>query len=210
MALIKDGTGTEFKRNNAGTGGFEMTLLTETAALVFKKPIVDMNIRIPNQRLTAAVAAGSLIWAMRYNGSNKLRVKSGFLLASFDGTAAATTQGYQLVRFSGANTTGGTAIQPVRTDTSGGAIPSIDARFNYAAALGVTSVVLETEYPAEWGVQRQVSANQNMPLPGRNTSYSGFIDLRNGEGLAIRLSVAAVIGDSLGGHFELHEVGVND
>lgn len=209
MAIIKNGVAADdFKRQGAG-GGHGVTLMTPAGFFPFKRPDNESNIRIPNQRLTAGIASGSLIWAMRYNGSLKLRVKSGFLLASFDGTAAATTQEYQLVRFSAANTTGGTQLQPVRSDTTG-ALPTVDARFNYAAALGVAGVTIETEFAAEWGVQRQVSANQNMPLPGRATSYSGFMDLRPGEGLAIRLGVTAVIGDSLGGHLELHEVPLTD
>lgn len=209
MALIKDGTGTEFKRHNAGTGGYEVTLLGPDGKPVYKRPIFEGNIRVPNQRLTAAVAANSLIWAMRYNGANILRVKSACLGCGFDGTAAATTQEYQLVRISAANPTGGTPIQPVKTDTTY-AIPSIDARFNYAAALSVAGVTIEAEFAVEWGCQRQVSAARTVLLPGRQALYSSFLDLRAGEGMAIRLGVVAVIGDSLGGHFELQEYATGD
>src|SRR3989304_1913436 len=110
-------------------GSGNVVLYGADGKLIYKRPTFEGNIRVPNVRLTAAIAAGSLIWAMRYNGANILRVKSGSLQASFDGTAAATTQEYQIVRFSAANTTGGTAaIQPVVTDTAY-FIPSVDSRF---------------------------------------------------------------------------------
>lgn len=79
------------------------------------------------------------------------------------------------------------------------------ARFNYGAALSVTGVTIETEFATEWGCQRQVSATNQMLLPGRPMLYSSFLDLLGGDGFAIRLGVAAVIGDSIGGHFELQE-----
>lgn len=177
--------------------------------LVNKRPTFEGSIRVPCARLTAAVAAASLIWAMRYNGANILRVKSGSLQASFDGTAAATTSEYQIVRISAANPTGGTAIQPVATDTTY-AIPSIDARFNYAAALTVAGVTIATEFAAEWGTQRQVSATNMLLIANRQALYSSFLDLRAGEGIAIRLGVVAVVGDALGGYFELQEYATTD
>ena len=186
-------------------GGGNVVLYGSDGKLIYKRPIFEGNIRVPNVRLTAAIAAGSLIWAMRYNGTNILRVKSGSLQASFDGTAAATTQEYQIVRFSAANTTGGTAaIQPVVTDTTY-SIPSIDARYGVAAALGVVGVTIATEFAAEWGVQRQVSASNQLLISNRQAVYSSFLDLRSGEGMAIRLGVVSVIGDGLGGYFELQE-----
>src|SRR3990172_1354832 len=149
------------------SGGGNVVLYGADGKLIYKRPIFEGNIRVPNVRLTAAIAAGSLIWALRYNGANILRVKSGSLQASFDGTAAATTQEYQIVRFSAANTTGGTAaLQPVVTDTTY-SIPSIDARYGVGAALGVVGVTIATEYAAEWGVQRQVSASNQLLIANR-------------------------------------------
>ena len=190
-------------------GGGNVVLYGADGKAIYKRPIFEGNIRVPNARLTAAVAAASLIWALRYNGANILRVKSGSLQASFDGTAAATTQQYQIVRISAANATGGTALQPVVTDTTY-AIPSIDARFNYAAALGVAGVTIAAEFAAEWGVQRQVSASNQMLIANRQALYSSFLDLRAGEGMAIRLGVVAVVGDGLGGYLELQEYATTD
>lgn len=177
--------------------------------LINKRPVFEGSIRVPNARLTAAVAAASLIWALRYNGAKILRVKAGSLTCGFDGTAAATTQEYQLVRISAANPTGGTAIQPVKTSEAM-SIPSIDARFNYAAALSVTGVTIATEFAAEWGCQRQVSAGNTLLIANRQALYSSFLDLESGQGVAIRLGVVAVIGDSLGGYFELQEYETTD
>lgn len=210
MAIIQNGVNEDdFKRQGAA-GGYGVTAVTPAGFLVFKRPIFsDSWIRIPNARLTATVAANSLIWSMRYLGPNKLRVKSGMLLAGFDGVAVASTQEYNLVKFAGATPAGGTIIHPVKSDTAQ-PLPAVDARFNYAAALTVAGVLQDLDFNVSWGAQRRADGNQNVELNSRFTHYSAFFDLLTGEGMGIRLGVAAVVGDSLGGYFELQEVGIDD
>ncbi len=203
------GTGAvDWKGDTNGSGN--VALYGPDGKVIYKRAAFTGLIRVPNQRLTAAIASGSLIWSFRYNGGAGvvLRVKSGILSCGFDGIAASTTQEYQIVRISAANPTGGSTIQPVKTIAS--TIPSIDARFNYAAALTVAGVTIDAEFAVEWGCARQLSAGNQLILPGRESLYGSFLDLLNGEGFAIRLGVTAVIGDSLGGYFELQEYATTD
>jgi hypothetical protein len=209
MAIIKSGTFALGEFSRISTGGFGVTPIDDSGRVLYKNPIASIFIRIPNARLTAAVAAGSLIWALRYNGANKLRLRAFRALASFDGTAAASTSEFQFVRISAANTTGGTAITPQVVSTTM-VLPTVDARFNYAAALGVVGVTIDADYFAEWGVQRQVSANNNLDSPRAYTYPDAVIDLAAGEGIAIRLGVVAVIGDGLGGFLQFDEVATTD
>ena len=160
---------------------------------------------IPMLRLTAAIAAASKIWAMRNGTSKMMRIKRLALFVGFDGTAAATTSCYQLMRFAGATPSGGTALSAVKKKSSLGASTMMDARYNYGAALTVTGITFETSC-LEIGAQRQVNANNGMGLFADLEGPDSIIELAPNEGLAINLFVASVIGDSIGGYIEWEEI----
>ena len=187
----------------AATRGLPVGLLYNDGKIIYKKPVSAFRARIPNARITAVIAALSAIWTLRNTGgTNTLVVKAILISSSFDGTAAATTQQFQLQRFSGATPTGGTALLGIAE--GGDIIPSIDARFNYAAALSITGTTFEEAFH-EIGVQRQVSAGRSDPLQADPSTRRAIIRLTPGQGLGIRLGVASVIGDGLGGSVWLEE-----
>lgn len=206
---IKSGASADLQTVDPTSKAARGTLYGVDGKLIYKRPTYEANIAVPHLVLSAAVALNSLVWALRYNGTGILRVKSACLLAGFSGTAAVTTSCYRLVRISAANTTGGTALTPVLTDTTYTPL-SIDARYNYGAALGVVGVTVGNDAIGEWGAQRQLAALQQLVLNSRAPLYSSVVDLRAGEGIAIKLGIIAVIGDSLGGSLELQEYATTD
>jgi hypothetical protein len=172
------------------------------------RPIMRGGYMLPviHQRLSAALVAGATIWTMR-NGTNYLiSIRRIFLALGFSGTAAATTSSYQLYRFSGATPTGGIGLTVVKRSSSYPSTSVIDARFNYAASLGVAGVVFETAFAA-CGVQRQVSATQLFDMDYSNVFGGDRINLRlaPNEGLAIKIDNTGVIGDTIGGFVDWNE-----
>jgi len=182
-----------------------VTQYKSDGAELFKTPTGSYFLPIPNQRLTAAIAVNSAIYAFRNGASKVIKIKRIYLICGFDGTAAATTSCYQLQRFSAATPSGGTALTAIKKKTTLGASTIVDARYNYAAALTVTGITFETSF-VETGCARQVNAVQILQMCAGPETQESIIELQPNEGLAIRLGVAAVIGDNIGGYIEWEEV----
>lgn len=178
-----------------------VTLYDTLGVEVNKAPIGSYLLPINMGRLTAAIAANSLIWSVRNAVGSGKTVKIRRILSNvaFDGTAAATTALYDWVRFSAATPTGGTAMTVIKKRNSAPASAVTDARFNAAAALGVAGVVFETSF-FSIGNQRQVAAGKTADLRFEvsGQDYDNF-ELAPGEGMGIRLNQVAVIGDSISG-----------
>lgn len=145
-------------------------------------------------RQSAATAANQVVWTMRNNSlSPKIVMIERINLAmSFDAGTPITRASlrYELVRFSGANPSGGTAITPILMDTNSPATLVTDARF-LDTGLTTSGITFETAFasvgcPASDGAT--AAYTRDMP-----------IKLGAGEGLAIRLNVAAVVGQGLFG-----------
>lgn len=204
MAVIKSGATADELTIDPTSKAARITLYDSAGNELHKEPNGSYLLRIPNARLTAAIAANSAIWTVRNGSSRTMRIKRISVSAKFDGTAAATTAQFQLQRFTTATPSGGTALTAVKKRTALGSSTIADARFNYAAALTVTGVVFEEAF-FEWGVQRQVSAVSNHDLLAGLETQEALIELAPNEGLAIRLGVVAVIGDALGGYVEWDE-----
>ena len=201
---VKSGASTDVLTVDSTSKAARVTLYRSDGTEI-SNTTVSYLLPIPYQRLTAAVAAGSKIWAMRNGASKTMRIKRIYIGVSFDGSAASSTSCYQFMRFSGATPSGGTALTAVKKKTSLGATTMADARYNYAAALTVTGITFETSF-FEIGCQRQVNANIEAYLVADQEGPDSIIELAPNEGLAINLYVAAVIGDGLGGYIEWEEV----
>jgi hypothetical protein len=160
-----------------------------------------------NTRISAIIAAGSAIWAMRAGAANRVYIRELTLMCSFDGTAAATTSFFGLVRFTGANPTGGTALTMFKKRTTYGATNVQDARFNAGAALTVAGITFESTTQAAFGVgcARQVSSTNVLNVGPRDMDRLGGFVLEPNEGLALMCIVATVAGDSVQGHIAWEE-----
>lgn len=211
MALILFGASASGQVYRSGaTGGLASTQVTADAISVnvFSNPSRVYMFRIPNNRFTAAIALSNVVWGIHNGNSLTMQVKRIVVSAGFDGTAAASTSEFQISRFtaaSGTNLTGGTSIGVVKRATTMNASTFADARFNYAAALGVAGVSFDNDQLLSWGVPRQVGATVMVDMDSFAPQYESIITLAPNEGLCVRCGVATVIGDSIGGMIEWTE-----
>jgi len=157
-------------------------------------PILGSYLLRVNLRLSAAVSANSLIWAFRMGATRTGFIKMIVLSSGVDPTTAvASRYVYELVRFSGANPTGGTALTVVKSRSSYSASNVQDARFNDAAALTVTGITFETAFCHLTG------ARVNSSAVSRVVTLEDPFELLPNEGFGIRLTNASIIGDFLSG-----------
>lgn len=148
-----------------------------------------------NIRQTAATAANATVFALRNAAASTktVYIEDIQLLMAFDTATPLTRslQRYDLVRFTTATPTAGTALTVVAMDSSAAATQVTDARF-LDTGLTTTSVVFG-------------SAFATIGCPATDATTSEFsrngisIKLAPGEGFCIRLTVAAVVGQSLTG-----------
>lgn len=146
-------------------------------------------------------AANTLVWSMRNLGGTTITIQRIYLVHSFNGTAAATTSRYDIVRFRDATPTGGTALTVVKRDTASAASGVTDARF-LDTGLTVASVTFDTAAAHVGGARQNGSASVfdlDLVHIRRDLATDEGIVLANNDGLGLRLGVAAVAGDSLTG-----------
>jgi hypothetical protein len=147
-----------------------------------------------NIRQTAATASGATVFSMRNSATSTIIVfiERIELLMGFDGTTAvASTPRYDLIRFSGATPTGGTALTVAQMYSGDGATQVADARF-LDTGLTTTGLVFNPAF-AEIGCPAALGAaahftRQDIPLV-----------LGPGEGFCIRTSIATAIGMTIVG-----------
>jgi hypothetical protein len=204
---VKSGAGASLLTVDPTSLAARVTLYDSAGVEVNKAPNGSYMLPINMGRLTAAVAANSLIWSMRnITPARTVKIRRILCNVSFDGTAAATTALYDWVRYTTATPTGGTVLSVIKKRTGLPTSSVTDARQNAAAALGVTSVVFETSF-FSINNQRQLSAGKTADLRFEvsGQDYDNF-ELATGEGLGIRLNQVAVIGDSISGGVSWDEV----
>ncbi len=160
-------------------------------------------------RQTATPAADTMLWGAQAYAAGVVWVVRRILLhASFDGTAAATSQFFKICRFAPTTTpahltsTGATAIVPAKKRSS---YPTIGTYYAYEKIDGITFTGLTVE-PAAYclGCQRQVNANAALDIRFGDYNCDPFV-LNQYEGLAITHGVAGVVGDLLTGAIEIDE-----
>lgn len=148
-----------------------------------------------NIRQSAATAANGTVWTMR-NPANSTKVIFiefiNFLMGFDAGTPLGRSlQRYDLVRFTSATPSGGTAITVIAADSAASASAVTDVRFadTGLTTAGVTfgAAFCTISVPASDGATNYYKRD--------NVAFR----LAAGEGLAIRLTVAAVVGQDLTG-----------
>lgn len=149
-------------------------------------------------RQSGTPSADATLWALRNTGTVTMFLRRLYLVASFDGTAAATTALYRVGRFATATPSGGSAVVPILRHASF-TLPTYDCR---EAVAGVTTTNCTFDAGAyTLGCQRQVSATAVLDI--WTPRSADMLSLAPGAGLCIRLSAAGVVGDCLTGAVEL-------
>jgi hypothetical protein len=147
-------------------------------------------------RHTAADAADTAIFAMRNPATSGkvLFVNRIVLTVGFDGTSAVSDVGHALSRFSGANPTGGTSPLRMNTRKLSGGVASVvtDASIKEGAALTLAASF-------EGNFHELVIPTTTGTVLSQVLDFLEPIRLEQGEGLAVRTSVTAVIGTTASG-----------
>lgn len=201
---LKSGASADLATIDATSKALRSTFYTSGGTEIVKDPSQGIYHLPVILRMSAAVAVDSLVWSMRNGSSKTIYIDEIQLLTGFDGTVAASVSRFGLVRFSGANPTGGTAMTPVKHASAMAASTVQDAQYDGTAALTVTGITFES-YWAIAGSQRQVNSTNNLTIRADSFSRRGVFELASNEGLGIRLQVAAVIGDHCIGHVKWRE-----
>lgn len=142
----------------------------------------------------STLTLGTVYFSMRNNGTTKAFIKKILAALNFAGTAAASRSAYEVVRFSGANMTGGTAMAAIKGSNVVDANSIVtDMRFA-PAGLTASGVTFEANPIAVISHANQLTADVVTPL-----DFEEELELAPGEGLAIRASTAIVAGSALQG-----------
>jgi len=162
-------------------------------------------------RHTGTTAAGEPVWAMRLkdDSSRYVQITRVYIVASFDGTAAATTSAWVLERYDTATMTGGVAITPSGYSSSVPATHVTDVR-DILAGTGLTDTsVVNLEELAIIGCPRGATGGSVLWDIKDLCTLRNAHGAKNGEGLSVTLDDTAVIGDGLRGFIEWteHEAG---
>lgn len=202
--ILRSGADTTEAIVDTTSKALRVTLYDPAGNELYDTPSAGFVIPITMLRQSTTSAAGSEIWTMRNGATKTIKFRRIYISVTFDGTAAATTQTYQFVRFTTATPTGGTAITVIKKDTANGTATTVaDARQKADGALTVTSVVFETGGYAVCN-QRQVSAGSVLDVRFDDT-ISAY-KLAPNEGLALEILATAVVGDTVAGFVEFDEV----
>ena len=204
MAKIRSGATTDELTVDATSKAARASLYDNAGIELFDSGADKYILRIPRM-VGGTPAASSRIFAFRNLGTKTIRIRQIVLNTSFNGTAALTTQGYELRRFSGATPTGGTALVIIKKRTAAGATTVTDARFGAVTQTALTVTGITFEEPLLVIQQaRQVGSAQSCVWVFPN-SQDGF-EIAVNEGLALQIELAAVAGDCISGSIEWDEL----
>jgi len=201
MAIIQSGATADLWTIDPTSNAGRVTIY-DSAGLETSKPPTGAYIANVNIRQTAVTAANSTVWAMRnVAGPLTVYIRHIRLIVSFDGTAAATTTlRYDIERFDTATPTGGTAVTVVKKRSTYATSNVTDVRF-LDTGLTTTSVAFGAAFHTI-GLAASVTnggMEQDLDFTTALERYNAPFELASGEGLCIRLNVAAVVGLSLRG-----------
>jgi hypothetical protein len=182
------------------------SLYTSAGEAKFVEPLGSYLAPINMGRL-ATPAAGSFIWAIRNGPASRMQIRRILGNVGFDGIVGATTQTYQFVKFSAATPSGGTLRDAIRKRTSDPFSRILDFRQG-TAALTITGVVIDAGPFFGISYPRQLAGPSFSSQMEFTISRQDFDQIEIGpmEGLAIRVLVAGIAGDSISGCVSWDEV----
>jgi hypothetical protein len=154
-------------------------------------------------RVTTALSVNAVLWAIRAPATRTLVIQSGVVRLELDTAAASTEVGIDMVRFTGADPTGGTAWVPAKKSTTDpDALTTVVRSGSAIAGLTTTSMVIDAASVAFFRLQVHLNGGTS-PL-----DMAPFVgtELAPGEGLAITTKPNALpIGAALSGYLQFSE-----
>ena len=164
------------------------------------------GIKIYNPRITTAIPAGAVIWAIRAPTTHSMLVKGGRLRLVLD-TALATMAeiSMEIVRFRSGDFTGGTQLVPVKAKPTDPAPNTQMVRHGTATGglTAATGLVIDATTSAMFAVSVPGQAGSN--TAAELGDAQGMI-LPPGEGIAIRGVTALPVGLTISGVFGFSEI----
>lgn len=193
MAIIQSGSTADQLTVDPTSKAARVTIYNSDGSTYFHEFLSEQYLSVNIPRFTGALAAGTMLFSMRNSTTRRLKIVRTVLIASFDGTAAATTAQYSVRRFTTATPTAGTALTllVVPEDTTKPATQIADARCATASAgLTITSVVVGNPI---------VGVACSRGGTGQTTviDHSQDIVLNSSEGICVQYDGTGVIGDAL-------------
>lgn len=154
-------------------------------------------------RYTGTTAANSTVWSLRVGASRPISIRRIVLISTFDGTGAASTARHEIRRIRTATPSGGTTVVAVPKLVSSGASTAVDIRQDTAGgALTVTSVAFDDPIAVVGSLGRGATGGSAV----FNVDFSASpIVLDVNDGIVIRNSIVAVVGDGIAGFIEWEE-----
>lgn len=165
-------------------------------------------------RFSAALtaAASAFVWSAVWEGhqERKVRIRRISLRGTFDGTEAASSTQFQLIKFTGAVPSAGTSLLPLRGMITNKSITSqiYDARVSTGAALLTTTGALPDPggYIMSFVVASRNGSNAKVELDSVRFNTPQLFVMGNGEGLALVASAGnTVIGMGISGSIHWEE-----
>ncbi len=162
------------------------------------------SVQIYHPRITTAIAAGGVLWALRAPATKTVVLRGGVLRLSLD-TVTTGEVGIEVVKFSVADPAGGTGpFVPTRKKTSDGAAATSAIRGATATAgVTMTGATVDATLNAllHFSIPFIAGSHAEMDL----TDLAVF-ELASGEGIAVRTNpTAAPIGLVTSGFLEFSE-----
>lgn len=205
-AEIKSGASTALLTVDATSLGARVEPYDADGGKLFPKP--NGAYIVPILYTGGTDAAGTFVFAIRNGSGRILVIRRIYVVTSFNGTAAATTQDIEVVSLTGITAdSGGTSYTPGRKRSTWPASTVTSVRS--AGAVTLTGNAIQYTF-AKMGTPRQpAGASGVFDLdfrPGNEGTYGAIeIDAGTGNALALRLNVIAVAGDSVRGWVEWDE-----
>jgi hypothetical protein len=198
MAIIQSGATADLLTIDPTSKAARVTLYN-TDGVAASTALSGSYVAPVNIRQTAATGAGGTVWAMRNGSARDICIRGLELAIIFDGSSSSVTVKYELARFSGATPTGGAAITIIKKKASYPPSSVVDIRF-LDTGLTTTGVTFATSFfviglPISASA---VSRDGDPVFKVFGEEHSCFV-LEANEGLCIRLTNAAVIGQGLTG-----------
>ena len=197
MAVIKSGSSVDELTVDAVNKAARVAVY-DTEGNPVDAVLPRFSVAVHVSRFSAIIGALGYVYSFVNGNTKKVKFDTMIFEAMFDGTAAASTQLFEVIRTTSGTPTGGSALTlPAdickrRSPDANSSVASITA--NNAAALVTSGVSFQSGEICSFGVPRSVTGKSEL------YDFSSLeIELQPGEGILIRATNAVVVGDGIHG-----------